>query len=70
MTTGAVNKDMKRKRNFAENHFYNILTPFDVCQTIFSQVKRNAIIINKHGKYKFPHKFLIDVKLRILGKQK
>ena len=29
-TIGTVNKDIKSKGKFADNHFYNILTIFDV----------------------------------------
>ena len=30
VTIGAVNKPIKRKANFEENHFHNILRLFDV----------------------------------------
>ena len=33
------------------------------------QVKRNAIIINKYGIYKFPDKLPNDLRLKILGYQ-
>ena len=31
------------------------------------QVKRSAIISNKHGMYEFPHELPKDLRLRILG---
>ena len=33
LTIGAVNKDIKSKRTFADNHFHNILRLFDVLPT-------------------------------------
>ena len=37
-----------------------------IYQFLFSpQVKRSAIISNKHGIYEFPHKWLNDLRLRI-----
>ena len=39
--------------------FYQIL--------LSPQVKRRAIISNKHGVYELPHEFPNDLRLRILG---
>ena len=48
------------------NHFQNILRLLDVSAK-FPQVKRSAIIINKHGIYKLPQELPDDLRLRILG---
>ena len=45
------------------NYFENILRLFDVSP----QVKRGAIISNKHGIYELPHELPNDVRLRIVG---
>ena len=42
------------------NNFHNILRLFNVYQIFLSQVKRSAIISNKHGIYEFPHKLPND----------
>ena len=34
---------------------------------LLPQVKRNAIIINKHGMYELPHELLSNFRFRILG---
>ena len=42
------------------NNFHNILRLFNVYQIFLSQVKRSAIISNKHGIYEFPRKLPND----------
>ena len=70
---GAVNKDKKKKKkeNFADNLFHNILIflNFLMFYQIFlsPQVKRCVIIAYKHGIYEFPLELPNDFRLRMLG---
>ena len=50
-----------------DNYFYIILILFDVFQFFLPpQVKRRAIIGNKHGIYELPYKLPNDLRLKIL----
>ena len=55
---------ISNKMNNSNNH--GISRPF--CQMFLSlQVKRSAIISNKHGAYQLPHKLPNDLRPTILG---
>ena len=59
-------KTKKAKENFTENHGLNILRLFDVLPNLASpQVKRSAIISNKHGIQELSHELLNDLRLSI-----
>ena len=45
--------------------FWDFLMFYRFC--LSPQVKRCAIITDRHGIYKFPHEFLIDLRPKILG---
>ena len=54
----------------ADNNCPNILRLFDVLSNFFTpQMKRSAIISDKHGIFELPHELWNDLKLRILENQ-
>ena len=64
----AVNKNIKAKEYFADNHGHNILKLFDTFPFFFSpDVKQRVIISNKHGIYELPHELPHELTLRFLG---
>ena len=68
MTNLAVNKNIKSKKNFPDNHIQNILRVFDILPNFLSQqVKQCAIITYKHCIYELPHEFPKKIRLRTLG---
>ena len=71
MNNLAVNKNTKKKENFADNQFHNIFRLLMFYQIFLSpSVKRCAIIPDKHVIYELPHEFSNDLRLRILGHEK
>ena len=60
----------KRKKNFAEIFFHNILTLFDVLTIILFTTRETCVIItDKHDIQRLPHELPIDLRLRILVNQ-
>ena len=65
MTIGAVNKDRKRKENFAGNRAHNIFGILMFYQIFFSQqVKQSKIIFMKHGIHDLLQELLNYLKLK------
>ena len=49
------------------NQFHDIVRLFDVLPNLSPQVKRCAIITDKHGIYELSHELPNDLRLRILA---
>ena len=68
MTQLVVNKNVKSKETFADNHFHNFSRLLMFNQIfLLPRVKRQALITYKHGKYELPHEFSSDLTVWILG---
>ena len=63
------NKTLKPKENFTNNGGHNILKRFDDLSNFhFAASETQGVFVsNKKGIFKFPHKLLHDLRLRILG---
>ena len=68
LTSGAVNKDIKRKRkNYRQSLSYFFKDFLMFCQIFFSQqVKQCAFITYKRGIHELPHELQNDRRLKIL----
>ena len=66
-----IQKKKKKKKKLIVKYSYILIIFWDLLmfyQILLSpKVKQSAIICNKHGIYKLPHKFPNDLRLRTLG---